>query len=219
MGSRIALRHHENQITRVEVHLADVNGPKGAADDIRCLMEAPTRASPADRRQPPGRQPRRRRRRRLGQAGPVARTHPRPAPRPQGTPNLDRRRSGDLARSNLPLGRTRFEDRIASSSQADDPTLVRRGPRNTSPKRKRVNSSCAFAPAGNHRRSIRSLALRARIGSGRHSMQVSQEASGRQPARRRRIIGPRTVCNAEVNRAKLDLCSFRVLYAAGARAA
>lgn len=33
------LRHHEGQITRVEVHLADVNGPKGAANDKRCLME------------------------------------------------------------------------------------------------------------------------------------------------------------------------------------
>lgn len=39
-GLKNTLRHHENQITRVEVHLADVNGPKGAADDIRCLMEA-----------------------------------------------------------------------------------------------------------------------------------------------------------------------------------
>jgi len=29
-----------NQITRVEVHLRDVNGPKGAGDDKSCLMEA-----------------------------------------------------------------------------------------------------------------------------------------------------------------------------------
>jgi ribosome-associated translation inhibitor RaiA len=28
------------QITRVEVHLRDVNGPKVAGDDKRCLMEA-----------------------------------------------------------------------------------------------------------------------------------------------------------------------------------
>ncbi len=29
-----------DQITRVEVHLSDVNGPKSAGDDKRCLMEA-----------------------------------------------------------------------------------------------------------------------------------------------------------------------------------
>lgn len=29
-----------NQITRVDVHLRDVNGPKGAGDDKNCLMEA-----------------------------------------------------------------------------------------------------------------------------------------------------------------------------------
>jgi ribosome-associated translation inhibitor RaiA len=29
-----------NQITRVEVHLRDVNGPKVAGDDKNCLMEA-----------------------------------------------------------------------------------------------------------------------------------------------------------------------------------
>jgi hypothetical protein len=34
------LKHHEGQITRIEVHLADVNGPKGAANDKRCLIEA-----------------------------------------------------------------------------------------------------------------------------------------------------------------------------------
>ncbi|APW63404.1 HPF/RaiA family ribosome-associated protein [Paludisphaera borealis] len=39
-GLKEALKHHEGQITRVEVHLADVNGPKGAANDKRCLMEA-----------------------------------------------------------------------------------------------------------------------------------------------------------------------------------
>lgn len=39
-GLKDSLKHHEGQITRVEVHLADVNGPKGPADDKRCLMEA-----------------------------------------------------------------------------------------------------------------------------------------------------------------------------------
>src|SRR4051794_670127 len=29
-----------NQITRVEVHLRDVNGPKSAGDDKSCLLEA-----------------------------------------------------------------------------------------------------------------------------------------------------------------------------------
>lgn len=29
-----------SQITRVEVHLRDLNGPKGAGDDKSCLMEA-----------------------------------------------------------------------------------------------------------------------------------------------------------------------------------
>lgn len=28
-----------HQITRVDVHLADVNGPKGGSNDIRCLVE------------------------------------------------------------------------------------------------------------------------------------------------------------------------------------
>lgn len=39
-GVQSALKRHAEQLTRVEVHLADVNGPKGAADDKRCLMEA-----------------------------------------------------------------------------------------------------------------------------------------------------------------------------------
>ena len=34
------LERFNGQITRVEVHLADVNGPKGADNDKRCLMEA-----------------------------------------------------------------------------------------------------------------------------------------------------------------------------------
>ncbi|WZO98074.1 HPF/RaiA family ribosome-associated protein [Isosphaeraceae bacterium EP7] len=34
------LERFGSEITRVEVHLADVNGPKGPADDKRCLMEA-----------------------------------------------------------------------------------------------------------------------------------------------------------------------------------
>ena len=35
-----ALERFTEQITRVEVHLSDVNGPKGGDDDIRCLLEA-----------------------------------------------------------------------------------------------------------------------------------------------------------------------------------
>ncbi len=35
-----ALRHFSDHITRVEVHLADENGPKRGANDIRCSMEA-----------------------------------------------------------------------------------------------------------------------------------------------------------------------------------
>lgn len=35
-----ALRHHEHELTRVEVHIDDENGPKGGADDIRCMVEA-----------------------------------------------------------------------------------------------------------------------------------------------------------------------------------
>lgn len=38
-GLKDTLKHHEAQITGVEVHLADVNGPKGAPNDKRCLME------------------------------------------------------------------------------------------------------------------------------------------------------------------------------------
>lgn len=33
------LDHHKDQVTRVEVHLADENGPKGGEDDLRCTME------------------------------------------------------------------------------------------------------------------------------------------------------------------------------------
>lgn len=39
-GVRSTLERFTNQITRVEVHLADVNGPKGAENDKRCLIEA-----------------------------------------------------------------------------------------------------------------------------------------------------------------------------------
>lgn len=39
-GIQSALKRYTEQLTRVEVHLADVNGPKGAADDKRCLLEA-----------------------------------------------------------------------------------------------------------------------------------------------------------------------------------
>lgn len=35
-----ALRHHTDEITRVEVHLHDDNSSKSAADDKRCTMEA-----------------------------------------------------------------------------------------------------------------------------------------------------------------------------------
>ncbi len=35
-----ALRHFSDHITRVELHLADENGPKGGEDDIRCTLEA-----------------------------------------------------------------------------------------------------------------------------------------------------------------------------------
>jgi len=39
-GVRSTLQRYETQITRVEVHLADVNGPKGSDNDKRCLIEA-----------------------------------------------------------------------------------------------------------------------------------------------------------------------------------
>ncbi|OBV39360.1 HPF/RaiA family ribosome-associated protein [Janthinobacterium psychrotolerans] len=35
-----ALSRFRDNITRIEVHLSDTNGPKGGADDIRCVMEA-----------------------------------------------------------------------------------------------------------------------------------------------------------------------------------
>jgi hypothetical protein len=35
-----SLRHLTNRLSRVEVHLTDVNGAKGGADDIRCTIEA-----------------------------------------------------------------------------------------------------------------------------------------------------------------------------------
>ncbi|WP_025915901.1 HPF/RaiA family ribosome-associated protein [Herminiimonas sp. CN] len=34
-----ALSHFKGQVTRVEVHLSDTNGPKAGAADNRCLME------------------------------------------------------------------------------------------------------------------------------------------------------------------------------------
>jgi len=40
VGIQSALKRYAEQLTRVEIHLADVNGPKGAADDKRCLIEA-----------------------------------------------------------------------------------------------------------------------------------------------------------------------------------
>lgn len=35
-----ALGHLTDRLTRIEVHLADVNGGKGGPDDIRCTVEA-----------------------------------------------------------------------------------------------------------------------------------------------------------------------------------
>jgi hypothetical protein len=35
-----ALRHLTSHVTRVEVHVADENGPKTVGDDKRCIMEA-----------------------------------------------------------------------------------------------------------------------------------------------------------------------------------
>jgi hypothetical protein len=35
-----ALGHLTERLSRIEVHLADVNGAKGGADDIRCTIEA-----------------------------------------------------------------------------------------------------------------------------------------------------------------------------------
>ena len=34
------LKQFEDKITRIEVHLADVNGPKTGKDDIHCTIEA-----------------------------------------------------------------------------------------------------------------------------------------------------------------------------------
>lgn len=39
-GLESTLQRYGEQITRVDVHLADVNGPKGADNDKRCLIEA-----------------------------------------------------------------------------------------------------------------------------------------------------------------------------------
>jgi hypothetical protein len=35
-----ALEHLTDRLSRIEVHLADMNGAKGGADDIRCTVEA-----------------------------------------------------------------------------------------------------------------------------------------------------------------------------------
>lgn len=35
-----SLSHFSDQITRIEVHLSDVNGDKGGAEDKRCMIEA-----------------------------------------------------------------------------------------------------------------------------------------------------------------------------------
>lgn len=34
------LKHHKQDISRVEVHLSDVNSDRGGSDDKRCLLEA-----------------------------------------------------------------------------------------------------------------------------------------------------------------------------------
>lgn len=39
-GLQDSFQRYEHQLTRMDVHLADVNGPKGAANDKRCLIEA-----------------------------------------------------------------------------------------------------------------------------------------------------------------------------------
>lgn len=38
-GVQSTFERFAGQITRVDVHLADVNGPKGGSNDIRCLVE------------------------------------------------------------------------------------------------------------------------------------------------------------------------------------
>lgn len=35
-----ALARFRDQLTRIEVHLSDVNADKGGSDDVRCVMEA-----------------------------------------------------------------------------------------------------------------------------------------------------------------------------------
>jgi ribosome-associated translation inhibitor RaiA len=37
---RGAVERHESRITRVEVHLSDINGPKHGDNEKRCMMEA-----------------------------------------------------------------------------------------------------------------------------------------------------------------------------------
>jgi hypothetical protein len=37
---RQRLARFENRITDVEIHVSDVNGPRGGASDLRCTMEA-----------------------------------------------------------------------------------------------------------------------------------------------------------------------------------
>jgi hypothetical protein len=49
-----ALNRFSDRITRVEVHLSDVNSDKGGEDGIRCVMEARLEGAPAHRRHAPG---------------------------------------------------------------------------------------------------------------------------------------------------------------------
>ena len=43
---RSSLRHVQEYVTRVDVHLADENGARAGADDKRCLMEARVKGQP-----------------------------------------------------------------------------------------------------------------------------------------------------------------------------
>jgi ribosome-associated translation inhibitor RaiA len=43
---RATLRHAQEHVTRVEVHLADENGARSSDDDKRCMMEARLKGRP-----------------------------------------------------------------------------------------------------------------------------------------------------------------------------
>lgn len=69
------LSRFSKRITRVEVHLTDVNGHKDGHDDTRCMMEARLEGPSADRRHPPGGVPGPGRRRRRRQIEAIDREH------------------------------------------------------------------------------------------------------------------------------------------------